>query len=48
MMVKNNLIEYKELSKLSILDYYTYIEVVNRNTAKMSKDGQSKDSLRSR
>ena len=47
-MVKNNLIEYKELSKLSILDYYTYIEVVNKNTAKMNKHGQGTDSLRSR
>ncbi len=49
MMVNNNLIEYKELSKLSILDYYTYIEVVNKNTAKMNKHGnQGTDSLRSR
>ena len=48
MMVKNNLIEYKELSRLSILDYYTYLEVVNRNIAKMSKNGQGKDNLRSR
>ena len=48
MMVKNNLIEYNELSKLSILDYYTYLEVVNKNTAKMNKHGQSQDSLRSR
>ncbi len=48
MMVKNDLTQYNELLKLSILDYYTYIEVVNRNTAKMSKDGQSANSLRSR
>ena len=48
MMVKNNLIEYNELSKLSILDYYTYIEVVNKNMAKMNKHGQGADSLRSR
>lgn len=48
MMVKNNLIEYNELSKLSILDYYTHLEVVSKNTAKMNKHGQSQDSLRSR
>ena len=40
-MLKNNLVEYKELSKMSILDYYQYIEIVNKNIAKMSKNGQS-------
>ena len=48
MMVKNNLIEYKELSRLSILDYYTYLEVVNRNIAKMNKDGKSKNNIQGR
>ena len=48
MMVKNDLREYKELSHLSILDYYTYIEVVNRNMAKMAKNGKGKDNIQGR
>ena len=41
MMVKNDLIQYNLMKRLSILDYYTHIEVVNKNIAKMLKDGKS-------
>ena len=37
MMVKNDITQYNQLNKLSILDYYTYIEVVNKNMSKMAK-----------
>ena len=45
MMVKNDITQYNQLKRLSILDYYTHIEVVNKNIAKMAKDGKGKDSL---
>ncbi len=37
MMVKNDILQYNQLNKLSILDYYNYIEVVNKNISKMAK-----------
>ena len=37
MMVKNDITQYTQLTKLSILDYYTHIEVVNKNISKMAK-----------
>ena len=45
MMVDNNISQYNDLKKLSILDYYAHIEVVNKNKAKMNKDGQSKNKV---
>ena len=39
-MLKNDLTQYNILSKLSILDYYEYIEAVNKNISKMAKDGK--------
>lgn len=42
MIVKNDIGQYNQMSKLSILDYYSYIEVVNKNIAKLAKqDGKS-------
>ena len=41
MLVKNNIVQYNQMSRLSILDYYSYIEVVNKNISKMAKqDGK--------
>ena len=41
MIVKNDIAQYNQMNKLSILDYYTYIEVVNKNISKMAKqDGK--------
>lgn len=37
MLVKNDIAQYIQMNKLSILDYYTYIEVVNKNIAKLAK-----------
>jgi hypothetical protein len=48
MMVANDPLKYEQLSKYSILDYYTYVEAVSVNTAKMNKDGQSKNKVRGR
>lgn len=41
MICKNDITQYNQLIQLSILDYYTFIEMVNRNIAQMNKDGQS-------
>lgn len=48
MTVNNIISEYKELKKLSVLDYYTTVEMVSANIAKMHSDGQGKDSLSGR
>lgn len=41
MIVKNDIGQYNQMNKLSILDYYTYIEVVNKNISKLAKqDGK--------
>ena len=45
MMANNNILEYTELKRLSILDYYQFIEMVSRNISKMNADGQGKNSL---
>jgi hypothetical protein len=37
MMVKNDIVQYNQMSKLSILDYYAYVEAVNKNISKMAK-----------
>jgi len=47
-MVVNDPLKYDLISKYSILDYYSYIEIVSANTAKMNKDGQSKNKVRGR
>ena len=46
-MVGNDILKYNALKQYSILDYYTFMEMVNKNIAKMN-DGQSKNSLRGR
>lgn len=43
MLVNNNISEYNLLSSYSILDYFTYVEDVKVNTAKM--DGKGKNSI---
>ena len=42
MIVNNNINEYNELIKYSAVDYFTYVEAVKRNIAKMER-GQSKN-----
>lgn len=48
MMVGNDPVKYDLMSKYSILDYYTYVETVSVNTAKLKKDGQSQNKVRGR
>lgn len=42
MLVKNDIAQYTQMNKLNILDYYTYIEVVNKNISKMAKQDGNK------
>ena len=48
MMIGNDPLKYDRVSKYSILDYFTFMEIVSANTAKMNKDGQSKNKVRGR
>jgi hypothetical protein len=43
MIVNNDINQYNELKKLSVLDYYAFVEMVNSNIQKMHADGQGKD-----
>jgi len=45
MTTNNDITQYNELKKLSVLDYYSFIEMVSRNISKMNADGQSANSL---
>ena len=39
-MVRDDLVQYKALSRLSILDYYTYLEIDNKNKPKIFKKNE--------
>ena len=45
MTTNNDITQYNELKKLSVLDYYSFIEMVSRNISKMNADGQGTNSL---
>jgi len=48
MIVNNDINQYNELKRLSVLDYYSHVEMVNSNIAKMYTDGKGTDSLSGR
>ena len=48
MTVNNDISQYNELKRLSVLDYYSYVEMVSANIAKMNADGQGKNSISGR
>jgi hypothetical protein len=41
MTANNDITQYNQLKRLSVLDYYSFIEMVSANLIKMQSDGQN-------